>query len=172
MVWNVFVSSTSMTEPEAAADVKWGLSFCCAKRETPSGVVSHSLALFCACEVCPAMRTAIARRLILRRIIPRFLGLGELQGPQVVKMHDSFDVTRWRKDDERGDLSLFHQSEGRRGEGVGVDGEGLRVHDLAGCVFEGVGAVAFEQAAKVPVGDHAHEFAVCGQDGCHAEFLA
>lgn len=87
-------------------------------------------------------------------------------------MEDAFGCSVGRRDDQGGDLLFFHQGESRRGEGIGADGEWVRVHDFAGGVVEGGSAVAFEEAAEVAVGDHTEELAGGTKDGGHAELLA
>ena len=47
----------------------------------------------------------------------------------------------------------------------------MGVHDVAGGVFECVGAIAFEQAAEISVRDHAGQMAIF-EDRGHAELLA
>jgi len=86
-------------------------------------------------------------------------------------MHDALYLAAWSDDDEGGDFFLFHESEGRGCQGAAFDGDGMGVHDVARGVFEGVGAVAFEETSEIAVGDHAGEMAVF-QYGGHAEFFA
>ena len=87
-------------------------------------------------------------------------------------MNDTLSKTVGIRNDERRNLPFFHECQGSGGEGTAVDGAGVGIHDLAGSAFEGVRAVAFEEAAEVSVGDHAEELAsVCsggGEDCGHA----
>jgi len=60
-------------------------------------------------------------------------------------------------DDEGGDFVLLHEGEGVGGEGFGRDGKGLWIHHFRGGFVEGVGAVAFEEAAEVTVREDAEQ---------------
>jgi hypothetical protein len=86
-------------------------------------------------------------------------------------MDDTFNAPVGGYDDEGCDFFFFHEGKGRGCEGAAFDGERMCVHDVAGGVFEGVGAIAFEETAEIAVGDHADEMVVC-DDGRHAEFLS
>src|ERR1700722_20988459 len=89
---------------------------------------------------------------------------GELQSPEIVQVDDSLGVSVWRGDDEGGDFLFFHEGEGRGGENTTADGDRVRVQDVAGGVFQGVPAVALEEATEIAVGEHAPEFAAFGLD--------
>jgi len=81
-------------------------------------------------------------------------------------MNDSQCETGSIRDNERGDLPLFHERQGHGGEGVAVDGARVGVHDLAGSSLESVGSVAFEETSEISVGDHAYQYARV-EDGSH-----
>ncbi len=100
----------------------------------------------------------------------RTCGSRKLECPKVVQVDNAFNLTAAPEHDERRDLLVFHQCEGRGGESAAFYGEGKRVHDLACVVFQCVRAVAFEQTAEIPVGDHAGKAPFFG-DGGHAEFF-
>ena len=97
--------------------------------------------------------------------------LGELHSPEIVQVDDSLDMASSGSNDERRNLLLFHEDEGRRREGAACDGEGVMVHDVPCGAFERMGAVALEEAAKISVRDHSDE-EVAIQDCGHTKFLA
>ncbi len=86
-----------------------------------------------------------------------FYSLDKFEGPEVMKMYDTQREPVNIGNDERSDFPLFHERQGGGGEGAGVDGARVGVHDLAGGALEGVRAVAFEQTSEVAVGDHADQ---------------
>ncbi len=86
-------------------------------------------------------------------------------------MEDAFDLVRRVDDKKGGDVAGFHKGESSRGEGVCRDGDGGRVHDIAGGEGEGAGTGAFEHAAEISVGDDALKVAVV-EDGGEAELFA
>ncbi len=89
-------------------------------------------------------------------ILP-FYSLDRIESPEVVQMNDSQYETGSIRNNERGDLPLFHERQGHGGEGVAVDGARVGVHDFGGSSFESVGPVAFEETAEISVGDHAQQ---------------
>jgi hypothetical protein len=89
--------------------------------------------------------------------IHSFYSLDQLKGPEVMKMNNTQRKTINAGDYKRSDLPLFHERQGGGGEGAAVDGAGVGVHDLAGCAFQSVRAVAFEQSSEVAIGDHADQ---------------
>src|ERR1700733_6403 len=183
MGWKVCFSSMSMMAADGVSEVKLRLAGWRAKSEEPSGVVSQ-VVTFWAREESGRSRATVSRDFAILGFtvapggfgcdvgfdVARFIldngrsRSGELQSPEVVQVDDSLRVAVGRGDDEGGDFLFFHEGEGRGGESTAGDGDRARVHDVAGGVFQGVRAVALEEATEIAVGDHAHEFAAFGID--------
>src|SRR6266699_5524471 len=90
------------------------------------------------------------------------LCLHHLRSPQIVKVNDALQFAAFIDHDQRGDLALLHDCQGRSGEFFSGDSLRCPCHAFGGGEVEGLFATALEETPEIAVADYAQQFvAIC-----------